>query len=53
MWDTASPFVFDGPVPPDQIIGRQHEADTILDWDARAVYGVGCAEALRQDKPDS
>lgn len=32
MWDTTSPFVFDGPVSPDQLIGRQHEADTILAW---------------------
>lgn len=38
MWDTASPFVFDGPVPPDQIIGRQHEADTILDWAMRGRF---------------
>jgi hypothetical protein len=32
MWDTTSPFEFDGPVSPDQMIGRQHEADTIRAW---------------------
>lgn len=32
MWDSASPFEFDGPVPPDQMIGRSSEASTILEW---------------------
>lgn len=32
MWDSTSPFVFDGPVPPDQLIGRHEEAETIIEW---------------------
>lgn len=32
MWDSASPFEFDGPVAPERMIGRQQEADTIKDW---------------------
>lgn len=32
MWDVPSPFIFDGPVPPDQLIGRQREADTLRQW---------------------
>lgn len=32
MWDAASPFIFDGPVPPEQLIGRQRESRTIIEW---------------------
>ncbi|MFC7992119.1 hypothetical protein ACFUV2_22695 [Streptomyces pilosus] len=32
MRDTASPFEFDGPVPPDCMINRRAEADTIRAW---------------------
>lgn len=32
MWNQASPFIFDGPLPPDRVIGRQLEADTIRTW---------------------
>lgn len=31
-WDRPSPFVFDGPVPPGSLIGREQEADTLRDW---------------------
>lgn len=32
MWDRPSPFEFDGPVPPDRMIGRDQEAAAIQDW---------------------
>ncbi|WP_043224557.1 helix-turn-helix domain-containing protein [Streptomyces sp. NRRL F-5193] len=32
MRDTASPFEFDGPVPPDCMINRRSEADVIREW---------------------
>lgn len=32
MWDSASPFEFDGPVAPDHVIGRAKEAATIKEW---------------------
>jgi len=31
-WETPSPFIFDGPVPPDQLIGRAHELETLRAW---------------------
>lgn len=31
-WDRPSPFVFDGPVPPGSLIGREEEAATLRDW---------------------
>jgi len=31
-WTEPSPFVYDGPVPPDQMIGRHHEAVTLRQW---------------------
>lgn len=32
MWDAPSPFMFDGPVPPAELIGRRREADTLREW---------------------
>jgi hypothetical protein len=32
QWDGPSPFVYDGPLPPDQLIGREHEAATLRQW---------------------
>ena len=34
-WDQPSPFIFDGPVPPNLLIGRDAEAGTLRAW-ARA-----------------
>lgn len=34
-WSGPSPFVYDGPIPPGQLIGRQDESDTLREW-ARA-----------------
>ena len=34
-WERPSPFIFDGPVPPERIIGRQAESDVLRTW-ARA-----------------
>jgi len=31
-WDIPSPFIFDGPVSPDKLIGRQAECDTLRAW---------------------
>lgn len=31
-WHQPSPFVFDGPVPPDQLTGRDHEVETLRAW---------------------
>jgi len=31
-WTEPSPFVYDGPVPPDQMIGRHQEAVTLRQW---------------------
>jgi hypothetical protein len=31
-WETPSPFIFDGPVPPAKLIGRQFECDTLRSW---------------------
>lgn len=31
-WETPSPFIFDGPVPPDQLIGREAEVETLRSW---------------------
>lgn len=32
QWDQPSPFIYDGPIPPDQLIGRAHEAETLRAW---------------------
>lgn len=32
VWESPSPFIFDGPVPPDKLIGRQEECDTLRSW---------------------
>jgi hypothetical protein len=31
-WENPSPFIFDGPVPPSKLIGRQQESDTLRRW---------------------
>lgn len=31
-WENPSPFIFDGPVPPAKLIGRQAECDTLRNW---------------------
>ncbi len=31
-WESPSPFIFDGPVPPARLIGRQAETDTLRSW---------------------
>jgi len=33
-WDAPSPFIYDGPVPPDRLIGREHEALVLRQWAA-------------------
>jgi len=35
IWSQPSPFVFDGPVEPSMLIGRDAEADALRAW-ARA-----------------
>lgn len=32
VWESPSPFIFDGPVPPEQMIGRQAELETLRAW---------------------
>jgi hypothetical protein len=32
QWESPSPFIFDGPVPPERLIGREAECDTLRDW---------------------
>lgn len=31
-WPGPSPFIYDGPIPPDRLIGREREARTLRDW---------------------
>lgn len=31
-WENPSPFIFDGPVPPDKLIGRHQECETLRRW---------------------
>ena len=31
-WHQPSPFVFDGPIPPDALTGRDHEVETLRAW---------------------
>lgn len=38
VWAQPSPFVFDGPVPPAQVIGRDDEARTLRDWARRGRF---------------
>jgi hypothetical protein len=38
MWETLSPFEFDGPVAPERMIGRRQEADTIKQWALRGRF---------------
>jgi hypothetical protein len=50
QWDAdVSPFVFDGPVPPDQLIGRDAEAASLLAW-AKAGRFVGLVAPRRFGK---
>lgn len=37
-WTRPSPFIFDGPLPPEQVIGRNEEADTLRDWARRGRF---------------
>jgi uncharacterized protein len=48
-WDEPSPFVYDGPVPPEQLIGRDHEAATLRAW-ARAGRFVALTAPRRYGK---
>jgi uncharacterized protein len=31
-WNEPSPFICDGPIPPDQLVGREHEAAMLRQW---------------------
>lgn len=33
-WSGPSPFIYDGPIPPEKVIGREHEAATLRQWAA-------------------
>lgn len=48
-WSGPSPFVYDGPIPPEQLIGREHEAATLRAW-ARAGRFVALTAPRRYGK---
>jgi hypothetical protein len=48
-WSNPSPFVFDGPIPPDQLIGRDREAAVLREW-ARAGRFVALTAPRRYGK---
>jgi len=48
-WSSPSPFIFDGPIPPAQLIGRDREAAVLRDW-ARAGRFVALIAPRRYGK---
>jgi uncharacterized protein len=48
-WSSPSPFIYDGPIPPDQLIGRHQEAATLREW-ARAGRFVALTAPRRYGK---
>lgn len=48
-WSDPSPFVYDGPIPPALLIGREHEAATLRAW-ARAGRFVALTAPRRYGK---
>ena len=48
-WSSPSPFVFDGPIPPAQLIGRDREAAVLREW-ARAGRFVALTAPRRYGK---
>lgn len=48
-WSGPSPFIYDGPIPPEQLIGRAHEAAALREW-ARAGRFVALTAPRRYGK---
>lgn len=48
-WPSPSPFIFDGPIPPEQLIGREQEAAALREW-ARAGRFVALTAPRRYGK---